>query len=519
MNLPELCIRRPVMTTLLVAAFVIFGIIAYRALPVSELTSVDFPTISVNAALPGASPETMAAAVATPLEAQFSTIAGLDSMNSTSAQGTTSITLQFSLECNIDDAAQDVQSAIATALRKLPPNMPALPSYRKVNPADSPIFYIALSSPTLPLPVVNEYAETQFAQRISTISGVAQVQVFGSQKYAVRIRSNPDQLAARGMGIDELEQAISQANVNQPVGLIDGERQTFAIKDNGQLSNAAAYRPLIVAWRNGAPVRLEEVATPIDSVENARIASWNVDKRAFVLAIQRQPGANTIETVNSIKRILPSFQAKLPAAIEMTTLYDRSISIRDAIHDVQFTLVLAGFLVILVILLFLRNLSATVIPALALPISITGTFAVMYVLDYSLDNHSLLALTLSVGFVVDDAIVILENIVRHIELGETPLEASIKGSREIGFTILSMTISLIAVFIPVLFMSGIVGRLLHEFAVTICVAILVSGIVSLTLTPMLCSRYLRRSEPEEHGRIFRAFESFLMPCWPTTVNH
>jgi len=509
MNLPELCIRRPVMTTLLMAAFVIFGIIAYRALPVSELPSVDFPTISVTAALPGASPETMAAAVATPLEGQFSTIAGLDSMNSTSAQGTTSITLQFSLERNIDDAAQDVQSAIAAALRKLPPNMPAPPSYRKVNPADSPIFYIALSSPTLPLPVVNEYAETQLAQRISTISGVAQVQVFGSQKYAVRIRSNPDQLAARGMGIDELQQAITQANVNQPVGLIDGERQTFAIKDNGQLSNAAAYRPLIVAWRNGAPVRLEEVATPIDSVENARIASWNVDKRAIVLAIQRQPGANTIETVNSIKRILPSFQAKLPAAIEMTTLYDRSISIRDAITDVQFTLVLAGFLVILVILLFLRNLSATVIPALALPISITGTFAVMYVLGYSLDNLSLLALTLSVGFVVDDAIVMLENIVRHIELGETPLEAAIKGSREIGFTIVSMTISLIAVFIPVLFMSGIVGRLLHEFAVTICAAILVSGVVSLTLTPMLCSRYLRHADAEEHGRVFRAFESFF----------
>ena len=509
MNLPELCIRRPVMTTLLMAAFVIFGIIAYRALPVSELPSVDFPTISVTAALPGASPETMAAAVATPLEGQFSTIAGLDSMNSTSAQGTTSITLQFSLERNIDDAAQDVQSAIAAALRKLPPNMPAPPSYRKVNPADSPIFYIALSSPTLPLPVVNEYAETQLAQRISTISGVAQVQVFGSQKYAVRIRSNPDQLAARGMGIDELQQAITQANVNQPVGLIDGERQTFAIKDNGQLSNAAAYRPLIVAWRNGAPVRLEEVATPIDSVENARIASWNVDKRAIVLAIQRQPGANTIETVNSIKRILPSFQAKLPAAIEMTTLYDRSISIRDAIHDVQFTLVLAGFLVILVILLFLRNLSATVIPALALPISIAGTFAVMYVLGYSLDNLSLLALTLSVGFVVDDAIVMLENIVRHIERGETPLEASIKGSREIGFTIVSMTISLIAVFIPVLFMSGIVGRLLHEFAVTICAAILVSGIVSLTLTPMLCSRYLRHVDAEEHGRVFRAFERFF----------
>ena len=509
MHLPELCIRRPVMTTLLMAAFIIFGLIAYRALPVSELPNVDFPTISVTASLPGASPETMAAAVATPLEGQFSTIAGLESLSSTSAQGSTSITLQFSLDRNIDAAAQDVQSAIATAQRKLPPNMPTPPSFRKVNPADSPIFFIALTSPTLPLPVVNEYAETQLAQRLSTVTGVAQVLVFGSQKYAVRIRANPDQLAARGMGIDELRQAIAQANVNQPLGQFDGSQQAFAIKDNGQLTTAAAYRPLIVAWRNGAPVRLEEVATPIDSVENARIAAWNVDKRSIVLAIQRQPGANTIETVNSVKRMLPSFQASLPASINMTTLYDRSISISESIVDVQFTLLLAGFLVVLVILLFLRNLSATVIPALALPISVIGTFAVMHVLGYSLDNLSLLALTLAVGFVVDDAIVMLENIVRHIELGETPLQAAIKGSREIGFTIVSMTISLIAVFIPVMFMSGIVGRLLHEFAVTICASILVSGIVSLTLTPMLCSRYLKHSENETHGRLFRAFERFF----------
>jgi len=509
MHLPELCIRRPVMTTLLMAAFIIFGLIAYRALPVSELPNVDFPTISVTANLPGASPETMAAAVATPLEGQFSTIAGLESLSSTSAQGSTSITLQFSLDRNIDAAAQDVQSAIATAQRKLPPNMPTPPSFRKVNPADSPIFFIALTSPTLPLPVVNEYAETQLAQRLSTVTGVAQVLVFGSQKYAVRIRANPDQLAARGMGIDELRQAIAQANVNQPLGQFDGNQQAFAIKDNGQLTSAAAYRPLIVAWRNGAPVRLEEVATPIDSVENARIAAWNVDKRSIVLAIQRQPGANTIETVDSVKRMLPSFQASLPASINMTTLYDRSISISESIVDVQFTLLLAGFLVVLVILLFLRNLSATVIPALALPISVIGTFAVMHVLGYSLDNLSLLALTLAVGFVVDDAIVMLENIVRHIELGETPLQAAIKGSREIGFTIVSMTVSLTAVFIPVMFMSGIVGRLLHEFAVTICASILVSGIVSLTLTPMLCSRYLKHTASEDHGRVFRAFERFF----------
>ncbi len=509
MNLPELCIRRPVMTTLVMVGILVFGITAYRNLPVSDLPTIDYPTISVSASLAGASPETMASSVATPLERQFSTIAGLDALTSTSGQGNTSITLQFSLERNIDAAAQDVQAAISAALRKLPPNMPAPPSFRKVNPADSPVFYIAMLSPTLPLSLVNEYAETQLAQRLSTIPGVAQVLIFGSQKFAVRVQANPDQLASRGIGLDELQQTLAQNNVNQPIGQLDGSRQTFAIKDGGQLSSAAAYRPLIVAWRNGAPVRLDEVATPIDSVENNKIASWNVDKRAIVLAIQRQPGANTIETVDAIKRILPSFQSKLPAAIEMRVLFDRSVSIRDAIDDVQFTLILAGFLVILVILLFLRNLSATIIPALALPISVVGTFGAMAVLGYSLDNLSLLALTLSVGFVVDDAIVMLENIVRHVEKGETPFEAAIQGAREIGFTILSMTLSLIAVFIPVLFMSGIVGRLLHEFAVTICVAILVSGFVSLTLTPMLCSRYIQHAEPDTHGRLFQIFERFF----------
>ncbi len=526
MTLPELCIRRPVMTTLLMAAFLIFGIIGYRSLPVSELPAVDFPTISVTANLPGASPETMAAAVATPLEGQFSTIAGLDSMTSTSAQGSTNITLQFSLDRDIDAAAQDVQAAISAAQRKLPPSMPTPPSFRKVNPADSPIFYIAMSSASLPMSLVNEYAETQLAQRLSTIPGVAQVQIYGSQKYAVRVQANPDQLAARGMGIDELQAALAQNNVNQPIGQLDGSTQTFAIKDNGQLTNAAAYRPLIVSWKNGAPVRLEDVATPIDSVENLRIASWNVDKRAIVLAIQRQPGANTIETVDAIKRVIPGFKAKLPAAIDMTILFDRSNSIREAIADVQFTLVLSAVLVILVILLFLRNLSATVIPSLALPISVVGTFALMSVMGYSLDNLSLLALTLSVGFVVDDAIVMLENIVRHVEAGEPPFQAAIKGAREIGFTIISMTISLIAVFIPVLFMQGIVGRLLHEFAITICAAIVVSGIVSLTLTPMLCSRYVKHVEAESHGRVFQAFERFfdgLLAAYEKTlriaVNH
>ncbi|MDR2788537.1 MAG: efflux RND transporter permease subunit, partial [Candidatus Accumulibacter sp.] len=521
MQLPELCIRRPVMTTLLMAAFVIFGLIAYRALPVSELPDVDFPTISVTANLPGASPETMASAVATLLEGQFSTIAGLDSMSSVSAQGTSTITLQFSLDRNIDAAAQDVQSAIAAAQRRLPPSMPTPPSFRKINPADAPIFNIALTSDTLPLPVVNEYAETQLAQRLSTITGVAQVLVWGSQKYAVRVQADPDRLASRGLGIDELRQAISQANVNQPLGQFSGEYQMFSIRDNGQLDRAADYRPLIVAWRNGAPVRLEEVANPIDSVENTRNAAWNIGKRAIGLSILRQPGANTVETVNAIRRVLPSFQASLPASIVMTTLYDRSASISESIDDVQFTLLLSGFLVILVILLFLRNFSATVIPALALPISVIGTFAVMHVCGYSLDNLSLLALTLAVGFVVDDAIVMLENIVRHVELGETPLQAALEGSREIGPTIVSMTLSLIAVFIPVMFMSGIVGRLLHEFAVTICAAILVSGLVSLTLTPMMCSRYLKHAATEAHGRVFRIFEHFfasILSGYEKTLN-
>jgi HAE1 family hydrophobic/amphiphilic exporter-1 len=530
MQLPELCIRRPVMTTLLMAAFLIFGIIAYRELPVAELPNVDFPTIAVSANLPGASPETMAAAVATPLEAQFSTIAGLESMSSSSTQGATSVTLQFSLERDIDAAAQDVQSAISAAQRSLPQDMPVPPSFRKVNPADSPVFYIAMHSASLAPWVVNEYAETQLAQRISTIPGVAQVLIYGAQKYAVRIQVEPDQLTSRGIGIDELQAAIQSANVNQPTGTLDGPRQTFAIKANGQLETAAAYRDLVVAYRNGAPVRLEEVATPVDAIENNKRANWLVDKRAIVLAIQRQPGANTIETVEAIQSILPSFQANLPASIELDVFYDRSISIRESVNDVQFTLVLAGCLVVLVILLFLRNLTATAIPAAALPISVVGTFAVMHALGYSLDNISLLALTLSVGFVVDDAIVMLENIVRHQEMAnnvsaqansgaadvkpasaggrsqDIAMQAAIDGSREIGFTILSMTLSLVAVFIPVMFMGGIIGRLLHEFAVTISAAILVSGFVSLTLTPMLASRYLRPSGEQRHGALYRLSE-------------
>ncbi|MDI1301745.1 MAG: efflux RND transporter permease subunit [bacterium] len=502
MTLSELCIRRPVMTTLLMAAFVVFGLGAYRLLPVSELPNVDFPTISVTATLPGASPETMASSVATPLEGQFSTIAGIDSMTSVSSQGNTRITIQFDLDRSIDAAAQDVQSAISAATRKLPPGMPAPPSFRKSNPADSPVFYIAMYSDTLAPTTVNEYAETQLAQRLSTVTGVAQVNVYGAQKFAVRIQADPDRLAARGIGLDELQQAVNAANVNQPVGSFDGTQQTVAIQTDGQLEKAEQYRHVIVAWRNGAPVRLEDVATPVDSIENNKVATWFVKKRAIILAIQRQPGANTVATVNAIKAILPSFQENLPAAIKLEVLYDRSVSIHHSIMDVQYTLLLAAFLVILVILIFLRNVSATLIPALALPISVIGTFAVMQVMGFSLDNLSLLALTLAVGFVVDDAIVMLENIVRHIEKGETPLQAALKGSKEIGFTIVSMTVSLVAVFIPVLFMGGIVGRLLHEFAVTICAAIIVSGIVSLTLTPMLCSRYLQHQREQKHSRLF-----------------
>jgi HAE1 family hydrophobic/amphiphilic exporter-1 len=406
-----------------------------------------------------------------------------------------------------------VQSAIAAALRKLPTDMPTPPSFRKMNPADSPIFYLAMYSPSLPLQAVNEYAETQLAQRISTIPGVAQVLIYGAQKYAVRIQADPDRLATRGLGLDELQAAIRAANVNQPTGALDGPRQSLAVKTEGQLQTAAAYRPLVLAWRNGAPVRLEEVATALDGIEDNKRANWlwsrDGSKRAIILAIQRQPGANTVQTVEAVKAILPAFQANLPASVSLEVLYDRSLSIRDAVRDVQFTLVLAGCLVVLVILLFLRNLSATAIPAVALPISVIATFALMWVLGYSLDNLSLLALTLAVGFVVDDAIVMLENIVRHVEAGVPPLQAAVQGARQIGFTIVSMTLSLVAVFIPVMFMGGIIGRLLHEFAVTISAAILVSGFVSLTLTPMLASRYLRPTTGKGHGLVYRALEKLF----------
>src|SRR5438132_1900419 len=505
MNLPELCIRRPVMTTLVMAAILLFGLIAYRTLPVSDLPTVDYPTISVSASLPGASPETMASSVATPLERQFSTIAGVDSMSSVSAQGLTQITIQFSLARDIDAAAQDVQAAIAKAARQLPPGMPSPPTYSKVNPADSPILYLALTSPTLPLSTVDEYAETMMAQRISMVNGVAQVSVFGAQQYAVRVQVDPNKLASRGIGIDEVQQAVSQGNVNLPTGALNGTHQAFTVQANGQLMNAADYRPLIVAYRNGAPVRLQELGRVLDSVQNDKIASWVNNTRAISMAVQRQPGINAVEVVDNIRKLMPDFRALLPASAKLEILYDRSQSIRASVNDVKFTLKLTVALVVMVIFLFLRNLSATVIPSLAVPMSLIGTFAVMYLFGYSLDNLSLMALTLCVGFVVDDAIVMLENIVRHMEMGKDPLKASYEGSAEVAFTILAMTISLSAVFIPLLFMGGVLGRIFHEFAVTIGTAILVSGFVSLTLTPMLASRFLKPPS-HEHGPLFNASE-------------
>ncbi|HTO86338.1 MAG TPA: efflux RND transporter permease subunit [Thermoanaerobaculia bacterium] len=509
MNISEIFIRRPVTTTLVMVGILIFGIMGYRALPVSDLPNVDFPTIQVAASLPGASPETMASSVATPLERQFTTIAGLDNMNSTSVQGSTAITLQFNLSRSLDGAAQDVQSAIAASAKQLPPNMPSPPTYQKVNPADQPVIYLTLTSATLPLSQLDEYGETMMAQRISTVSGVAQVQVYGPQKFAVRVQLDPRQLASRGIGIDEVNAAVQKANVNLPTGVLFGPMTAFTVQASGQLTEAAAYRPVIVTYRDGSPVRLADLGQVIDSVENDKTAAWYNVERSISLAVFKQPGTNTVAVAGAVRQLLPTFQKQLPAAASLHILYDRSVSIRASVDDVRFTLVLTLCLVVLVIFLFLRNLSATVIPSLALPLSIVGTFAVMYLLGYSLDNLSLMALTLSVGFVVDDAIVMLENIVRHMELGESVYEAALSGSREIGFTILSMTMSLAAVFIPVLFMGGIIGRLFHEFAVTIGAAILVSGFVALSLTPMLCSRFLRHDEKVRHGRFYEVSERFL----------
>jgi HAE1 family hydrophobic/amphiphilic exporter-1 len=505
MNISEGFIRRPIATSLLMAAIALFGVVAYRTLAVSDLPNVDFPTLMVTASLPGASPETMASSVATPLENQFSMIAGLDSMTSVNSLGSTQVTLEFDLSRKLDGAAVDVQAAITQANRLLPQGMPTPPTFTKVNPADQPVLYLVVTSKTLPLWTLDEYAETRVAQRISMVSGVAQVQVLGSQKYAVHVQMDPHALAGRQVGINEVETALRNWNVNLPAGTITGPKRAFTLQATGQLMNAEAYRPVIVAWRRGAPVRLGDLGSVIDGVEDDKTASWFYDhqggQRAIVLGIQRQPGTNTIEVADGVKRLLPTFKSELPPTVHLGVLYDRSDTIRESYHDVQFTMLLTLGLVIMVIFVFLRNVWATVIPSLALPFSIIGTFAVMYLLGYSLDNLSMMALILSVGFVVDDAIVMLENIYRHLEMGEPPLKAALDGSREIGFTIVSMTLSLAAVFIPVLFMGGILGRLFREFSVTICVAILISGVVSVTLTPMLCSRFLKAPSQRKRGAL------------------
>jgi HAE1 family hydrophobic/amphiphilic exporter-1 len=506
-NLAEPFIRRPVMTTLVMAAFIIFGVVGFRLMPVNALPNIDFPTINVSAELPGASPETMAATVATPLEKQFSTIAGVDSMISTSGQGTTQITLTFSLDRDIDSAAQDVNSAIAATVRRLPPAMPSPPSYRKSNPADAPVFYIALTSDTMPLSTVNEYAETYLAQRISTINGVAQVQVYGEQRYAVRVQVDPKALASRGVGINEVQAAVAQANANLATGTVSGPDRLFAVQSTGQLFNAAAFDQVIVAYRNGNPVRLREIGRAVDSVQNDRLAAWFKDKRGLILAIQRQPGTNTIELVENVRKLLPTIREEVPVGVNIDILYDRSESIKTSVREVEETLLIALVLVVLVIFFFLRNVPATIIPAMSLPVAVIGSFAFMYMLGFSINMLTLLALVLAVGFIVDDAIVMLENISRHVEMGKPPMQATLEGSREVTFTILSMTLSLAAVFIPVLFMGGILGRLLQEFAVTIIIAVLISGLVSQTLTPMLCSRMLKAHDPDKkHGWLFNTIE-------------
>jgi HAE1 family hydrophobic/amphiphilic exporter-1 len=502
------------MTTLMTASIIAFGVFGFRLLPVSALPKVDFPTIAVTATLPGASADTMAASVAGPIERQLSTIAGISSMSSTSSQGTTSIVIQFDLNRNIDAAALDVQTALTIAQRRLPIEMTIPPSFRKVNPSDFAVLFISLGSETLPLSSVNEYGDITIGQALSQIQGVAQVVIFGSQKFAIRVQADPEAAAARGISLEDIRTAVSRANSSTPVGTLNGPKQDVALQASGQMDKAADYRHVIVAWRNGSPVRLDEIARVYDSVENDKIATWFNGTRSVVLAIYKQPDANTVAVVDGVLAKLPSLRAQIPPSVEIQVAMDRSVSIRQSVSDVEETLLIAIGLVILVIFLFLRSASATFIPALAVPISLCGTFAVMYVLDFSINNMTLLALTLSVGFVVDDAIVMLENIVRHIEHGMRPYEAALKGAREIGFTIVSITFSLIAVFIPVLLMGGIVGRVFREFAVTIAVAIVVSGFVSLTLTPMLCARVLKAhdetAKPNIVLRIFeRMFESWL----------
>jgi HAE1 family hydrophobic/amphiphilic exporter-1 len=507
MNLSRLFIDRPIMTILVMAALVIFGVFGYVMLPVSELPNIEFPTINVSANLPGADPETMASAVATPLESAFANVPGVDTMTSSSTQGSTNITLQFRLDRNIDSAAEDVQAAISSILRRLPRAMPAPPTFRKIDPSAVPIFFIAVYSDSLPISKVDQYARTILANQISTLDGVAQVTLHGQARYAVRIQADPAALAARKLSLTDLANAANVTNTDQASGVLNGSTRTAIIRANGQLENAEAFRRQIITYRNGAPVRFGDVATVVDSLENVRSMDWLNDRRAVTLAIQQQPGANTVAVVDNIRRVLPQLESQLPPALKMQVFYDRSQTIRAAIDNVQTTLLIAAALVVAVIFLFLRRSSATLIPSLALPIAVVGTFGIMSLLHYSLDNLSLMALTLAVGFVVDDAIVMLENIVRHMEGGATPYVAAIKGSGEVSFTILSITCSLAAVFIPIVFMGGIVGRLLHEFAVTIVIAIVISGIVSITLTPMLCDRILRDDRERSHGAFYRGSEA------------
>ena len=508
MNFTTLFIKRPVMTTLVMVGILVFGIVAYRQLAVSDLPNVDFPTVTVSATLPGTSPQTMAATVATPLEKAFSTIAGIDNMTSTSSLGQTQIVVQFALDRNIDAAAQDVQAAIAQSIRGLPRGI-IPPSYQKTNPADAPILTLALTSNEVPLSTLDEFGETTLAQRLSMVGGVAQVLVYGAQKYAVRLQLDPGQLATRNIALEDVASAITAQNVNMPTGVLYGPKTALTVQATGQLENANQFADVIVAYRNGAPVHLDEIGRITDDVQNNKTASWYNGSRAIVLAIQRQPGTNTVDVAKRVKVALEKLQAEIPPAVQVSTLYDRSATIQASVDDVTFTLELTLVLVVVVIFLFLRNWSATIIPSLALPMSIIGTFSVMYLLHYSLDNLSLMALTLAVGFVVDDAIVMLENIVRHLEMGKPRMQAAIDGASEVGFTILSMTFSLAAVFIPFLFMGGIIGKLFHEFAVTIGVAILVSGFVSLTLTPMLSSRFLKSQHAKQHGRLYQASERFF----------
>src|SRR6266540_3105391 len=512
MKFSETCIRRPVLTTLVTASIIVLGIFAYRLLAVAALPAVDFPTISITGQLPGASAETMAASVASPIERQLSTIAGITSLTSTSSLGITTITIQFDLNRNIDGAALDVQTALTVAARKLPVEMTTPPSFRKVNPGDFPIMYISLVSPTLPLSAVNEFGEITLAQQISQLPGVAQVLVFGAQKFAVRVQVDPVAAAARNISLDDIRNVVAKTNSNTPVGTLNGPKQSVTLTASSAMTKAEEYRKVIVAYRNGVPVYLDQIARVIDSVENDKIASWFNNERAIVLAIQRQPDANTVAVVDSVREHLPQYRASIPPSIRMEVLMDRSVSIRDSVMNVQESLLIAICLVIMVIFLFLRSLSATIIPSLAVPVSLIGTCAAMYVFGFSINNMTLLALTLSVGFVVDDAIVMLENIVRHVEGGMRPFEAALKGAREIGFTIISITFSLIAVFIPVLLMGGMVGRVFREFAVTIAVAIIISGFVSLTLTPMLCARVLKshhEGEAKKQNIVLRMFEGMF----------